>query len=127
MAVALVDRLANSIRHRQTQNGRRLASSAVVVGGEASRLGIVSASKGFWDVTGAQPVLGALPSDADSPALAITQRVFVIAGLLYGVQPHDTATFAMMTLALGSIGCLACVVPALKAALVDPVTSLRAE
>ncbi len=51
----------------------------------------------------------------------------LIAGLLYGVQPHDTATFVMMTLGLASIACLACVVPALKAALVDPVTSLRAE
>lgn len=48
-----------------------------VVGGEASRLRIVSASKGFWDVTGAQPVLGTLPTDADPQALAITHRVFV--------------------------------------------------
>lgn len=51
----------------------------------------------------------------------------LIAGLLYGVQPHDTATFTVTTLALGSIACLACVVPAVKAALVDPVMALRAE
>ena len=51
----------------------------------------------------------------------------LIAGMLYAVQPHDTATFAVTTLALGSIACLACVVPALKAALVDPATALRAE
>ncbi len=51
--------------------------ATVVVGGEASRLRIASASKGFWDVTGAQPVFGALPRDTDSPALAITHRVFV--------------------------------------------------
>ena len=50
--------------------------ATLVVGGEASRLRIVSASKGFWDVTGAQPVLGALPTDADPQALAITHRVF---------------------------------------------------
>jgi hypothetical protein len=49
------------------------------------------------------------------------------AGLIYGVQPHDIATLSVTTLALGSIGCLACVVPALKAALVDPVTALCAE
>ena len=48
-------------------------------------------------------------------------------GLLYGVQPHDPATFAVTTLALASIACLACVVPALKAARVDPVTALRGE
>jgi ABC-type lipoprotein release transport system permease subunit len=51
----------------------------------------------------------------------------MIAGLLYGVQPHDTATFAVTTLTLGSIAGVACVVPALKAALVDPVRALRAE
>jgi putative ABC transport system permease protein len=51
----------------------------------------------------------------------------LIAGLLYGVPPHDIATFAVTTLALGTIACVACVVPALKAALVDPVTALRAE
>ena len=51
----------------------------------------------------------------------------LIAGLLYGVEPHDTATFVVTTLALGSIAVLACLLPALKAALVDPVTALRAE
>jgi ABC-type lipoprotein release transport system permease subunit len=43
------------------------------------------------------------------------------------VKPHDTAAFALTTLVLGSIGCLASVVPALKAALVDPATALRGE
>jgi ABC-type lipoprotein release transport system permease subunit len=47
--------------------------------------------------------------------------------LLYGVQPHDTATFTVTTVAFGSIACLACVVPALNAALVDPATALRAQ
>ncbi len=51
----------------------------------------------------------------------------LIAGMLYDVAPHDTATFAVTTLALGSIACVACVLPALKAALIDPVTALRAE
>jgi len=47
--------------------------------------------------------------------------------LLYGVQPHDPATFVLTALALGSIACVACLVPAFKAALVDPATALRAE
>ena len=51
--------------------------ATLVVGGEASRLRIVSASKGFWEVTGAQPVLGTLPTAADPEALAITHRAFV--------------------------------------------------
>ena len=51
----------------------------------------------------------------------------LIAGLLYGVQPHDVATFAVITLLLGLIACVACMVPALRAAMVDPATALRAE
>ncbi|HEY6359064.1 MAG TPA: permease prefix domain 1-containing protein, partial [Vicinamibacterales bacterium] len=46
-------------------------------GGESSRLRIVSASSGFWEVTGARPALGTLPTEADSQALAITHRAFV--------------------------------------------------
>jgi hypothetical protein len=34
--------------------------ASLVVGGDASRLRIVSASRAFWDVTGAQPLFGAL-------------------------------------------------------------------
>jgi len=49
------------------------------------------------------------------------------AGLLYSVQQHDVTTLAVTTLALGSIACLACVVPTVRAALVDPSTALRAE
>lgn len=51
----------------------------------------------------------------------------LIASLLYGVPPHDAATFALTTLALGMIAFVACATPALKAAMVDPVTALRAE
>ena len=65
-------------------------------------------------------------SEAQTSALPI-QRLAEWAGLLYGVQPHDTPTFAVTTVALGLIACLACVVPALKAALIDPATALRAQ
>ena len=50
-----------------------------------------------------------------------------IAGLIYGVQPHDAVTFAMTTIVLSSVAFIACAAPALKAALVDPVVALRAE
>jgi hypothetical protein len=111
----------------------------LVAGGEASRLRIVSASIGFWEVTSAQAMLGTLPTDAEAQGMwSVAGGLVVgllgawtstrsIAGLLYGVQPHDPATFAVTTLVLGSIACLACVVPALKAALIDPATALRAE
>jgi putative ABC transport system permease protein len=51
----------------------------------------------------------------------------LMTSLLYGVQPHDLATFAMTTIALSAVALIACAAPALKAALVDPVIALRAE
>jgi putative ABC transport system permease protein len=51
----------------------------------------------------------------------------LIAGLLYGVEPHDTPTFILATSLLAAIAFLACAAPALKAALVDPVIALRHE
>ena len=51
----------------------------------------------------------------------------LMTSLLYGVRPHDAATFAIATLMLAIVAFLACALPALKAALVDPVVALRAE
>jgi len=65
---------ATSLEHMVAYDN---SDATLVVSGEASRLRIVSASKGFWDVTGARPVLGTLPTDADPQALAITHRAFV--------------------------------------------------
>jgi putative ABC transport system permease protein len=57
-------------------------------------------------------------------SLALTRAM---AGLLYDVQPTDPQTFAAVTAALATSAFLACCVPALKAALVDPVIALRCE
>ena len=57
-------------------------------------------------------------------ALALTS---LMESLLYGVEANDPATFAAVTAALMLTALLACVLPALKAAGVDPVTSLRHE
>jgi ABC-type lipoprotein release transport system permease subunit len=79
------------------------------------------------DLGGILPGTNALKARIALVRCYVRNEKRLIAGLLYGVEPHDTATFAMTTLALGSIASLACVVPALNAALVDPVTALRAE
>jgi len=47
--------------------------------------------------------------------------------LLYGVEARDISTFATVTTLLILIAFLGCLVPALKAAVVDPVIALRAE
>jgi putative ABC transport system permease protein len=57
-------------------------------------------------------------------AFALTRAM---AGLLYDVQPTDPLTFAAVTTALTATAFLACCLPALKAALVDPVIALRYE
>jgi predicted permease len=51
----------------------------------------------------------------------------LMAGLLYGVQPHDAMTFTAATVILAVTAFIACAAPALKAAWVDPVVALRAE
>jgi len=51
----------------------------------------------------------------------------VMASLLFEVAPTDPATFAGLSLLLVAIAATACLVPALRAARVDPVTALRCE
>jgi putative ABC transport system permease protein len=53
--------------------------------------------------------------------------VRLLASLLYGVQPTDPPTFVAVTVAIAVVALVACVVPAMKGACVDPVMALRAE
>jgi len=55
-------------------------------------------------------------------ALALTQ---FMGSLLYEVEPSDPLTFALLAVGLAITGFLACCVPALKAAFVEPATTLR--
>ena len=49
----------------------------------------------------------------------------LMAGLLFGIRPHDGATFALTALLLLLIATLACLVPARRASSVDPMVALR--
>jgi predicted permease len=51
----------------------------------------------------------------------------LMAALLFGVTPLDPVTYAMVTVAVATTGLLASLVPARRAAGVDPVTALKAE
>ena len=50
-----------------------------------------------------------------------------LAGLLYGVGPYDAATFATVIVVVALAALAASVVPARRAARLDPLTALRAE
>jgi predicted permease len=50
-----------------------------------------------------------------------------IAGLLYGVTPHDPATFATTTAVFVGVAVLACWLPAARAARVHPAEAIRGE
>jgi predicted permease len=52
---------------------------------------------------------------------------FALRNLLFGVQPLDLATFAVIPLVLTAFALLACWLPARKAARVNPLEALRAE
>ncbi|HZP05041.1 MAG TPA: ABC transporter permease [Terracidiphilus sp.] len=51
----------------------------------------------------------------------------IAASLLYGVQPHDAVTFFTVPLLLVAVALGACWIPARRAALVDPIQTLRTE
>ena len=47
--------------------------------------------------------------------------------LLFGVRAHDPLTFALVVVVMALVAIPACLVPALRAARVDPMTVLRRE
>jgi putative ABC transport system permease protein len=49
----------------------------------------------------------------------------VLRGLLFGVAPHDPATFAGVAAMMAAIGVVACWIPALRAARIDPAITMR--
>ena len=51
----------------------------------------------------------------------------VIGSLFRVVEPWDPAVFVMIVLTLGPVGLLACLVPARRAARVDPMSALRSD
>jgi ABC-type antimicrobial peptide transport system permease subunit len=50
-----------------------------------------------------------------------------LSAFLFGVQPHDVATFGIVTVVLVLVSALASVQPARRASAIDPILVLKAE
>jgi putative ABC transport system permease protein len=74
-------------------------------------------------VLGQGLVLIAIGLTAGIAGAAVLTRV--LSGLIYGIRALDPVTFVSVPLILCAIGVLACLIPARRAASVDPITTLR--
>jgi ABC-type antimicrobial peptide transport system permease subunit len=51
----------------------------------------------------------------------------LVGNLLFGVSPHDPVVYAVVSLGVAGVGLLATVLPARRAATIDPIQALRRE
>ncbi len=111
-AVGTYGVLSYGVEQRRHEIGVRLALGA----GRRGILGLVVGR-------GMRPVVAGLVAGA---VLALAAGRLV-AGLLYGVEPTDPATFAAVAGVLAVVSLAACLLPGRRAARVDPLTTLRME
>ncbi len=111
-ATGLYGVLTYSVSQRRREMGIRGALGAT----RAGLLGLVLREGLLLTVTGLVLGLGV--------ALAVTR---LMASLLFGVTPLDALSFAAAPLALLGVAAAACLIPARRAAAVDPAEALRSE
>ena len=111
-AVGLYGVVAHGVTERTHEIGVRMA-----LGAERRDVMTLVVSQGLA-MAGVGTAIGL------AAALALSRT---IEGLLFGVRPDDPATFVTVAAALLAVAGVACAVPALRAASVDPTQALRAE
>ena len=111
-ALGLSGVVAQSVAQRTREFGVRLALGARR--GQLTRLAVGSVAR--------LVAIGAVAGLAASLAFARLAE-----GFLYGLSPVDPVTFASALACLGAVALSAAFLPARRAGLVDPVTSLRSE
>ena len=111
-AVGLYGVMSYSVSRRTREIGIRLA-----VGAQPSAVRILVVRQGML-LTAMAVALGL--------ALAWAAARFS-ASFLYGVQPHDVATFTTAPLFLAAVAFVACWIPSRRAARLDPLKALRHE
>jgi putative ABC transport system permease protein len=111
-AVGIAGVLAFSVSARTTEIGIRMSLGADR--GRVQRM-ILSEGGSLLAIGLALGVVGAF----------LTTRV--IRGLLFGVEPNDPMTLAGVAITMAAIGVIACWIPALRAARIDPAITMRAQ
>jgi putative ABC transport system permease protein len=109
-AIGLYSVLSTAVRQRRAEIGVRVA-----FGAENSRIFLMMVRQGMK-----LSAIGILLGVAAASLLTT-----VIRSLLVGVEPTDPATFAAIVIGFLVIAALACGVPALRAARLDPMVALR--
>ena len=109
-AVGIAGVLASSVSARSTEIGIRMS-----LGADPGRVQRMILGEG-----GALLALGLVLGVAGAFAAARAVR-----GLLFGVAPHDPATFVAVALLMAAIGIVACWIPARRAARIDPAITMR--
>ena len=111
-AVGVYGVLAYSVERRRAEIGIRMALGAT----RTAVLRLVMGQGSRMTITGV--VLGV------AGALALTR---ILESMLFGVNAADKVTFAGAALLLVAVAIVACVIPAWRAARIDPIAALRQE
>jgi putative ABC transport system permease protein len=111
-AIGIYSVLSYSVRRRVTEIGIRLALGARI--GDVLRMVVLEGMK------------PALLGVAIGVVIALAMGR-LMSSLIYEVKPGDPLTFLMVTVLLAGVALCACVIPAYRAAKVDPMTALRYE
>jgi predicted permease len=111
-AIGIYSVLSYSVKRRVQEIGIRLALGARI--GDVLRMVIVEGMK--------PTLLGVVIGTVGALAMG-----HVLSSLIYGVKPTDPVTFLAVAVLLGAIALFASIIPAYRAAKVDPMVALRYE
>jgi putative ABC transport system permease protein len=111
-AIGIYSVLSYSVKRRVQEIGIRLALGARI--GDVLRMVIVEGMK--------PTLLGVVLGTIGALAMG-----HVLASLIYGVKPTDPLTFLVVAVLLAAIALFATIIPAYRAAKVDPMVALRYE
>ena len=111
-AIGIAAVLAFSVSARTNEIGIRMS-----IGADSGMVQRMILSEG-----GLLVVLGLVIGAAGALSLSRLMQ-----GLLFGVEPHDPMTLAIVAFIMAAVGILACWIPALRAARIDPGVALRAQ